>query len=337
MPDAVLAGLAGADRAAILLLSLGEGTAAEVLRHMGPKDVQTVGASMAALTDVSAEQMQGVLNLFLDNVGRHTALGIDSEKYLRGALMQALGEDKAGAIIDRIMVGSSAFGLESLKWMEPRAIAEMIRFEHPQIIALILAYLEGDSSAAILQELSPKVRVDVMMRVATLDAIQPAALAQLNEVLERQVSGASSMQSARIGGTKTAANIFNFIDSSVEVELMDALKGADPELGQEIQELMFVFDNLNELEDTALQALLREVSSESLMLALKGADEPIKEKFFANMSKRAAEMMRDDLEAKGPVRVSEVEVAQKEIVGIARRLADEGQIALGGKGGEDFV
>ncbi len=329
--------LGGVERAAVLLMSIGEELAAEVLKHLGPKEVQRVGTTIATLKDVSSAQVTGVVEDFLDTVERHTSLGVDSENYLRNTLEQALGEDKAGAIIDRIMLGGKVHGLESLKWMDARTVAEMIRFEHPQIIAIILAYLDGDQSAGVIAGLPEKTRADVLMRIATLDAVQPAALAELNAVLERQIAGAPSVQSASVGGTKVAADILNFVDSAVEAELMEQLKEIDGDLGQQIQDLMFVFDNLGDLDDPAVQTLLREVSSENLMLALKGADETMKEKFFRNMSKRAAEMMRDDLEAKGPVRVSEVEAAQKEIVGIARRLSDEGQIALSSGGGDEFV
>ncbi len=329
--------LGGVERAAVLLMSIGEELAAEVLKHLGPKEVQRVGTTIATLKDVSSAQVDGVVEDFLDTVARHTSLGVDSENYLRNTLVQALGEDKARAIIDRILLGGNVHGLESLKWMDARTIAQMIRFEHPQIIAIVLAYLDGDQSAGVLGELPEKTRADVLVRIATLDAVQPAALAELNAILEHQIAGATNVQSSSVGGAKVAADILNFVDSTVEAELMEQLKEIDADLGQQIQDLMFVFDNLADLDDPAVQTLLREVSSENLLLALKGADEAMKEKFFRNMSKRAAEMMRDDLEAKGPVRVSEVEAAQKEIIGIARRLADEGQIMLSAGGGDDFV
>ena len=292
---------------------------------------------MAAVADVSTEQVDGVVNLFLESVGAHTALGVDSENYLRSALVEALGEDKASGILDRILLGGSAQGLESLKWMEARSAAELIRYEHPQVIAIILAYLESDMAAGILGHLPESIRVDAVMRVATLDSVQPAAIAELNTLLEQKISGSSNVQSANVGGIKTAANLLNFVDSTVEADVMEKVREIDGDLGQQIQDLMFVFDNLIDVDDSGIQALLREVSSENLIVALKGADENMREKFFGNMSKRAGEMMRDDLEAKGPVRVSEVEGAQKEILSIARRLSDEGQISLGGQGGDDFV
>lgn len=330
-------GLDGAQRAAVLLMSLGEEEAAEVLKHMGPKEVQKLGAAMAATQNVSREQVEGVVRDFLETVGTHTALGVDSEAYIRRVLVQALGEEKAGSVIDRILLGTSAQGLENLKWMEPRAVAELIRNEHPQIIAIVLSHLDSDHAADVLTALPEKVRPDLMMRIATLDTVQPAALQELNEMLERQVSGTTNLQTATVGGIRTASEILNFVDSSLEGEIVDEIKNVDADLGQQIQDLMFVFENLLEVDDAGIQALLREVSSDTLLVALKGADQATKDKFFQNMSKRASEMLRDDLEAKGPVRLSEVELAQKEIVSTARRMAEEGQLALGGKGGDEFV
>ncbi len=329
--------LDGASRAAILLLSLGEQGAAQVLQHMGPKEVQRLGSVMATTKNVSQSQANEVLKEFLELAGQHTALGIDSEAYVRSALVQALGEDRANGLMERILLGGSGHGLDTLKWMEPRAVAEMIRSEHPQIMAIVLSYLDSDHAAAILAQLPQRVRVEVVLRIATLEVVQPAALETLNEMLEKQVSGTSSVRTSTVGGPKIAAEILNFTDSTVEGEILDQLKETDEELGQQIQDLMFVFDNLRELDDKGMQVVLREVSSDSLLLALKGTDDALKEKVFKNMSKRAGEMLREDLEAKGPVRVSEVEAAQKEILSIARRLADEGQISLGSKGGEELI
>ncbi len=336
LPDSIKS-LDGANRAAILLLTLGEEDAAGVLKHMGPREVQKVGAAMADMGNVTNEQVTDTMDEFLKAVGHHTALGMDSENYIRNVLVKALGQDKAAGLIDRILLGGNAQGLETLKWMEARSVAEMIRNEHPQIIAIVLSYLDADHAAAILTQLPERARPDILMRISTLDAVQPAALQQLNEMLEKQVSGPSNLQSAAVGGVKCAAEILNFLDSSIESTLMEKVKEVDDDLGTEIQDLMFVFENLREVDDPGIQTLLREVSSENLLLALKGADEDMQDKFLNNMSKRAAEMLRDDMESKGPVRLSEVEGAQKEILGIARRLADDGQIMLGGKGGDDFV
>jgi flagellar motor switch protein FliG len=329
--------LNGTDRAAVLLLALGEDNAAEVLKHMGPKEVQKVGAAMAAMTNVPRDQVTQVLEKFTETVQNQTALGVDSDEYIRSVMVGALGEDKAKGLMDRILLGSSTKGLEALKWMDARAVAELIRLEHPQIQAIVLSYLDNDHAAEVIKFFPERTRHDVLLRIATLEGIQPAALQELDEILERQFAGNQNVQSSSVGGVKSAADILNFVDSSLEGEILEAIKDVDAELGQQIQDLMFVFDNLIDVDDRGIQSLLREVSSDTLIMALKGADEAMKEKIFSNMSKRAAEMMRDDLENKGPVRLSEVEGAQKEILAIARRMSDSGELALGGKGAEQFV
>lgn len=337
MPEVNISKITGIERAAILLLSLGEQDAAAVLMHMGPKEVQKVGSAMATLSNVSKDQVAAVLQDFATTVDNQTALGVGSEDYIRKVLVSALGEDKAGGVIDRILLGRNTKGLEALKWMDPRAVAEIIRLEHPQIIAIVLSYLEADQSAEVLGHLPERTRPDILMRIASLDGIQPSALHELDEILEKQFSGNTNVKSSSVGGVKAAANILNFVDSSQEGAIMDTIKEIDAEVGQKIQDLMFVFDNLIDIDDRGIQALLREVSSDSLLLALKGSDEGIKEKIFSNMSKRAAEMLRDDLEAKGPVKLSEVEGAQKEILAIARRMSEAGDIVLGGKGADQYV
>ena len=325
----------GAQRAAILLLTLGEQDAAEVLKHLSARDVQAVGSAMAALSSVSREQVVGVLDKLDDDMGRQTSLGVGTEEYIRKILTNALGETKAGGLIDRILLGRSSKGLESLKWMESRAIAEMINQEHPQIIALVLAHLEPDQAAEVIGYLPPRVRSDAVMRIATLDGVQPHALNELDEIMERQFNGnTKKLKSANVGGLKAAANILNAMDSSREAELMTAIRSQDEALGGRIEDLMFVFEDLAELDDRGMQTLLREVPSGILITALKGAEPAIREKIFANMSKRAADMMRDDLEVKGPVRLSEVDAAQKEVLAVARKLADAGQLSLGGSGDE---
>ncbi len=329
----------GIERAAILLLALGEQDAAEVMKHMGPKEVQLIGTAMASLKKISRDQVSTVLSDFRNTVENQTALGIGVDEYVRNVLMKALGPDKANTLIDRILMGGQTSGLEALKWMDPRAVAEVIRLEHPQIMSIVLSYLESDQAAQVLALFPEKVRLDVLMRIATLDGVQPSALHELNQIMEKQFSGnnTNNLRSSGVGGIKTAANILNEMDSSTESELIGKLKEADPNLAERVEELMFVFENLLDVEDRGIQALLREVSSESLIVALKGASEAVKEKIFKNMSKRAAEMMRDDLEVRGPVKLSEVEVAQKEVVAIARRMADAGEIILGGRGGEQYV
>ncbi|MDY7560743.1 flagellar motor switch protein FliG [Pseudomonas sp. 10B1] len=325
------------DKAAILLLSLGETDAAQVLRHMGPKEVQRVGVAMAQMRNVHREEVELVMSEFVEIVGDQTSLGVGADGYIRKMLTQALGEDKANGLIDRILLGGNTSGLDSLKWMEPRAVADVIRYEHPQIQAIVVAYLDPDQAGEVLGHFDQKVRLDIILRVSSLNTVQPAALKELNQILEKQFSGNSNASRTTLGGIKRAADIMNFLDSSIEGQLMDAIREIDGELSTQIEDLMFVFNNLSDVDDRGIQALLREVSSDVLVLALKGSDEAIKEKIFKNMSKRAAELLRDDLEAKGPVRVSDVETAQKEILTIARRMAEAGEIVLGGKGGEEMI
>lgn len=329
--------LNGADKAAIFLLTLGQDKAASVLQHMGPKEVQQLGAAMAALTNVSTDMVDKVMGDFVSTIKDQTALGIDSDEYIRDMLTNALGAEKASGMIDRILLGRNTKGLEQLKWMDPRSIGDLIRNEHPQIIAIILSYLDSDQAAEVLGNLHERIRPEVILRISTLEGVQPGALRELDEIMEKQLSGNANVQSSSIGGTQAAANILNFVDSSIEGVVMDQITESDPDLSQEIQDKMFVFDNLIDVDDRGIQSLLREVSTDSLLLALRGADDGLKEKVFKNMSKRAAEMLRDDLEAAAPAKLSDVESAQKDILTIARRLADSGEISLGGGGGEELI
>ena len=335
MPDSTVK-MKGVDRAAILLLALGEADAAAILTHMGPKEVQELGLAMAGMTSVRTESMATVMHSFVETLRDQTSLGLDSDEYIRNVLNKALGADKAGGVIDRILLGRNSKGLEQLKWMDARSIADMIRLEHPQIIAIVLSFLDPDQAAEVLSIFPERVRPDIIMRIATLDGIQPAALQELDEILEKQFSGATNVKSSSLGGIKTAANILNLIEGTIESNIIEQVTSADQDLAQEIQDNMFVFENLIEVDDRGIQTLLREVASDQLMLALRGADEALKEKIFKNMSKRAAEMLRDDLDAAAPARLSDVEAAQKEILSVTRRLADAGEIMLGG-GGDDFV
>jgi len=324
------------DQAAILLMSLGEADAAEILKHMGPKEVQRIGAAMTQLQNVQQSEVQGVLANFLDEVRTLTGLGVGADNYIRKMLVTALGEDKANGLIDRILIGGNTTGLDTLKWMEARSVADIIRNEHPQIQAIVIAYLDPDQSAEILTYFTEKVRLDIMMRVASLDTVQPSALQELNDILEKQFSGNAASQTKTMGGYKVAAEIMNNLDGSIEAELMESIKEIDEDMGNQIQDLMFVFENLKEVDDRGIQSLLREVSSDVLVVALKGADDELKDKIFKNMSKRAAELLRDDLETKPPMRLADVEAAQKEILITARRMADAGEIMLGG-GGDQMI
>jgi flagellar motor switch protein FliG len=327
----------GAERVAIFMMSLGEECAAELLRHMGPKEVQRIGGAMASLDRITRTDIDAVLKEFSELIQDQTALGIGADDYVRSVLRTALGDEKAAGLIDRILIGRNSKGLEALKWLDPRAIAEMIRHEHPQIVAIVLSHLDPDQSAETLSHLPERMQSDLILRIATLDGVQPAALQELDEILESQLSGKNTAKSSMIGGVQTAANILNFMEGSRESAIMEGVSQVDEDLSERIQELMFVFANLVDVDDRGIQTLLREVTTESLVLALKGAEEELRDKIFKNMSKRAAEMLREDLETKGPVRVSDVETAQKEILAVARRLADSGEIALGSKGGEAML
>jgi len=329
--------LTGVQRAAVLLMAMGSENAAEVLKHLNPKEVQSLGAAMANLENVNKVTMSNVMDEFISEVSNQTSVGIGQEDYIREMMVNALGQDKANNMIDRILLGSGNKGLESLKWMDARSVAEVIRLEHPQIISIVLSYLEPDQSAEVLKMLPERARPDILMRVAALEGIPPAALQELDKIMEKQFSGSQNVSQNSMGGFKTAANILNFMESSIESAIMDSIAEHDQDMQESISELMFVFDNLNDVDDRGIQALLREVSTDSLTLALKGADEGLKEKILKNMSKRAAEMLREDMEARGPVRLSEVELAQKDIISTARRLADEGDIVLGGSGAEEMV
>lgn len=327
--------ISGSEKAGILLLTLGEEVAAEILQHMNPKEVQLVGSTMATMQDISRPMVEGVIDNFFDTLESQTALGIGNDSYIRGMLERALG-DKAGSVIDRILMGSGSNGLESLKWMDSKSIAEIIRLEHPQIIAIVLSYLESDSAAAVLSHLPENTRAGILMRIAMLDGVQPAAIKELDSIMEKYFSDNENVKSSMVGGEKTAADILNFMDTSIENKLMEQVKTENEELAARIEDLMFVFDNLREVDDRGIQTMMREISTDLLTLALKGVDDEFQQKFLKNMSSRAAEMLVEDMEAKGPVKLSEVEAAQKEILAVARKLEESGEIVLMG-GGEEMV
>jgi flagellar motor switch protein FliG len=297
--------------------------------------VQKVGMIMAGMEDFTQQKITAVHKLFINEIQNFSTIGFKSEEFVRKALTAALGEDKAGNLIDQIVKGGGAKGLDSLKWMDSKQVANIIRNEHPQIQTIVLSYLEPDQSAEILTQFADKVRLDLMMRIANLEEVQPAALQELNEIMEKQFAGQAGAQAAKMGGLKAAADIMNYLDNNVEGMLMASIREHDEEMSQQIQDLMFVFENLADVDDRGIQAILREVQQDALMKAIKGADDALKEKIMANMSKRAAEMLADDLEVMGPVRISEVEAAQKEILAVAHRLSDAGEIMLGGGGGGD--
>jgi len=339
MPDVSLSSSprSGIERAAILLLTLGEKEAAAILKHLPPKLVQKIGTTMAQIADVPRDEVSDLVGTFIAEVDASTGLGVSNSDFVKNALIEALGESAAASIIDQILLGRASKGIDSLKYMEPKAVADMIRVEHPQIVAIILGQLEAAHSAKVLAALPEEIRADVLMRVATMEGIQPDALEELDAVMERQLGSAARLQAAGFGGPKIVADIVNYLEPRIESTVMRDIKDADPDLGKRIEDLVFVFEDLNELDDRAMQELLRQVASDKLLLALRGVDDALKEKIFGNMSQRAAEMLKDDLEAALPVKLSEVEGAQREILDVARRLADEGTITLGARGGESYV
>ena len=327
----------GLEDAAILLMSLGEEEAASVFKHLSPKEVQRLGETIAKMKTITRDRMDGVLDRFGTVAQSQHVLVQDTDEYVKAVLRKALGDDKANLLIDRILQGSDVTGIESLKWMDASSVAELLRNEHPQIVAAILVHLDYDQSSSVLKSFTERQRNEVLIRIATLDGIQPSALKDLNEVMSKVLAGGEKLKKATLGGVKTAAEIINLMGSSVETSALDYIREADNELAQKIMDNMFTFDDLNKLDDKGFQALLKEVQSESLIIALKGAAPELREKVFRNMSSRAAETLREDLEARGPVRVSEVESEQKEMLKIVRRLVDEGQIVLASGGADEFL
>lgn len=324
----------GVMKSAVLMLAIGEDEAAEVMKYLTPKEVQKLGAAMATLNSVGREQVETTVNDFLTVADESSDFGLDSDEYIRSVLNKALG-DKASSVLDRILQNRDSSGIESLKWMDAPTVAELIMNEHPQIIATILVHLDADHASEILSQFTDRLRQDTLLRIATLDGVQPTALNELNDVLSKLLSGNESIKKQSMGGVKVAAEIMNYFGGDVEATAMEGLKTYDEDLAQQIMDTMFVFDDIIEIDDKGIQVMLREVQSETLIIALKGTTAEMREKIFKNMSSRAAEMMREDLESKGPVKLSEVEAQQKQMLQIVRRLADEGQIMLGGKGSED--
>ena len=327
----------GLENAAILLMSLGEEEAAEVFKYLAPKEVQALGETIAKMKAVTHDRVEGVLVKFSEMAGEQSMLVPDNDEYVKSVLRRALGDDKANLLIDRILQGSDISGIESLKWMDPQSVSELLRNEHPQIVAAILVHLDPDQSSSVLKLFTERQRNEVLVRIATLDGIQPSALKDLNEVMSKVLAGSDKMRKTSLGGVKPAAEIINMMGGSIETAVLDYIREADNELAQKIMDNMFTFDDLEKLEDKAIQTLMKEVQSESLVIALKGATPEMREKIFRNMSTRAAESLREDLESRGPVRVSEVESEQKELLKIVRRLADEGQIQLSSGSDDDFL
>jgi flagellar motor switch protein FliG len=318
-------------------MSLGEEEAAEVFKHLSPKEVQRLGEAIARMRAVSREKVDQVIEKFTHEAASQSLLVSDTDNYVRAVLRRALGDDKASLLIDRILQGGDVSGIESLKWMDPISVAELLRNEHPQILAAILVHLDFEQSAGVLKNFTERTRNEVMLRIATLEGIQPAALKDLNEVLYKVLAGGDKIRKSSLGGVKAAAEIINLMGTSLEAGVIDSIRENDADLAQKIMDKMFTFEDLLKLDNKAVQMVLKEVSSDTLVIALKGASSELKEKILSNMSSRAAESLREDLETRGPVRLSEVEAQQKDILKLVRRLSDEGQIMLSGGGDDSFV
>ena len=327
----------GLNDAAILLVSLGEEEAAEVFKHLTPKEVQKLGETIARMRGVTREKVDFVIDRFTSDAASQSLLVDDASDYVRSVLKRALGDDKAALLIDRILQGGDISGIESLKWMDPLSVAELLRGEHPQIVAAILVHLEYEQAAAVLMQLPERFRSEVMLRVATREGIQPAALKDLNEVLFQVLAGGDKVRKTSLGGVKTAAEMLNQLGGNSDVAVLDSIRNYDPELAQKIMDKMFVFDDLVKLDDRSVQLVLREVVSETLIVALKGGSMEVRDKILANMSMRAAESLREDLDGRGPMRLSEVEAQQKEILKVVRRLVEEGQVTLGSGAEDSYV
>ena len=330
-----MAELSGTQRAAVLMLLLGEQQAAEIIRYLNPKEVQALGAAMVSVADLSQEAVNAVLDEFVATLKKQTSLGLGTSDYVEKVLKRALGEDKAASVLNRIMPGQSTKGLEILSWMDPRSIADMIYGEHPQVIAIILSVLEHQVAADVLTYLPDEARPEIMQRVASLDTVQPSAMSELEAIMKKQFSSNSSSASSSFGGVKAAARIMNLTKTELEASVILGLNKIDPDLTMRIQDNMYTFENLTTMDNRGIQTLMRNVDTDQLMIALKGASEQVKDKFFGNMSERARSMFKDDMDAKGPMRITDVEDAQKKIMRTARKLSDAGELMLGG--GADFV
>jgi flagellar motor switch protein FliG len=322
----------GTMRSAVLLLALGENEAAEVMKYLAPREVQRIGAAMANLVSVDHSQIESALEKLHDATNDKSIIGTDSDEFIRSVLNKALGEDVAANLLERILSGREAGGIDSLRWMDAPTVADLIKNEHPQIIATILVHIEPSQASDVLGFFSPRLRQDTMLRIATLDSVKPLALKELNEVLTKlMLTNKEGSNKKSLGGTRAAAEIMNYMSGDNETSVMQGLKNYDESMAQKILDSMFIFEDISTLEDSGVQLLLRDITSESLVLALKGASEELREKIYKNMSSRAAEMLKEDLETRGPVKLSEVEATQKQILQTVRKMSDDGLLLLGGK------
>ena len=334
--DSEFISMTSTEQAAIIVLLLGEQQASDIIKYLNPREVQALGSAMMSVADIPQESVNAVLDDFVQTIKKQTNLGLGTNEYVETVFKRALGEDKASTVLGRILPGASSKGLEILRWMDPRAITDMISGEHPQVIAIILSVLEYDIAADVLNFLPAEKRAEILQRVANLESVQPSAMEELERIMKQQFSNNSSAKSSSFGGVKTAAKVMNFVKVDLESKIMGDLSAIDEDIMLKIQDSMFTFDNLSMVDNKAIQVLMRNVDQDMLMVALKGAGEEVKEKFFDNMSQRARAMFVDDMESKGPMRISDVEDAQKTIMRLARKLSDAGELVLAGRG-DDFV
>jgi flagellar motor switch protein FliG len=334
--DSEFISMTSTEQAAIIMLLLGEQQASDIIKYLNPREVQALGSAMMSVADIPQESVNAVLDDFVQTIKKQTNLGLGTNEYVETVFKRALGEDKASTVLGRILPGASSKGLEILRWMDPRAITDMISGEHPQVIAIILSVLEYDIAADVLNFLPAENRAEILQRIASLESVQPSAMEELERIMKQQFSNNSSAKSSSFGGVKTAAKIMNFVKVDLESKIMGDLSAIDEDIMLKIQDSMFTFDNLSMVDNKAIQVLMRNVDQDMLMVALKGAGEEVKEKFFDNMSQRARAMFVDDMESKGPMRISDVEDAQKTIMRLARKLSDAGELVLAGRG-DDFV
>ncbi|MBT6097781.1 MAG: flagellar motor switch protein FliG [Marinovum sp.] len=335
--DAEQIELTGTQKSAILMMLLGEDEAAEVLKNLSPREVQHLGTAMYSVQTVDQETVNSVLDEFLEIIKKQTSIGMGAGNYIRNVLNKALGDDKAQSVLSRITPASSERPIEILDWMDARSIAELVQDEHPQIVALIISYLDYGLASDVLGLLDINLQSEVITRIATLEMVDPEALKELEKVMQRKFKANTSLRSSQVGGVKAAAKIMNFTKEAMEKRILTDVKKVDKDLMQAIQDNMFTFENLGMSDDRSLQTLLRSTESEDLILSLKGADEVLREKLFGCMSTRAAANIKDEMEALGPIRLTEVQNAQKRIIAVARKMSDEGTIVLAGRGGDEMV
>lgn len=325
-----LKGLSSVQQVAILMLAVGQESATKLMKELDPREIQTITSAISTLPQLKREQIDAVLLKYLTALDDDT-LGYDPSGFARSILSDTLGKN-AGSELDVSMLADQLKGLETLKWMNPNAVAGLLKNEHPQVMAIVLSYFEPDQAAAVLDRLPSRFQSEVIFRIANLSAIQPQALFDLNEVFEKQSSDSDLGKRANIGGVKRAAEILNMVSGGLDTKILEEISTEHEDMSKEIEDNMFTFENIMEIDSKGIQATLAEVPADVLVLALKATDQAMKDKFLDNMSKRQAQILRDDLENAGPTKLSDVENAQRTIITAIRRLANEGKVIMPGTG-----